>query len=547
MVAKWRIWITGVMMALTAVTTPVAFAQISAEQTLAIGRQLIDSEDYALAVQYLGKAIQAKPYLAEPYYLRGLAKMLLGDFTGAAADCTTAIDLDSYLREPYRVRGVSRMQLGQDSAAVADFNTGLSLLPDDRTFLFYSALAYDKLGKQTNSRKAYDRVHRLYPHFIPAYTAHARSLLMQHDTVGALALLDNMRGYGANSAEPTLLRVDIYLSQHQWAKALKCLNIALRLMPHNDALFVNRGVVRNHMGDKQGAAADFHAALELNPANKQALSNLSGGEPTLAPLPLAGNILLPTQLPVQPTEEQPCGLFALSFTHPYDDLHPLAYPYRELPGLNIAGRYPSPIYLSGRASDTPDADQAVALFAYAEEGIDHPTPERLLGRAVAYSMLKNYESALTDLNQIIAAKPGLALPYLERAYVRASMADTYRQQARRAEKGERMSAEARAGNTLALAIEDLDRALAIDPDMVYALYDKAVLLAQGGEIDQAINCYNKVLTLNPKFAQAYLNRGLLYSALGDKHKAIADWSRAGELGLARAYLLIRYNSQSSSL
>ena len=537
--AKLRIWITGVVIALTAVTAPFAYAQISAEQTIALGRQLIDSEDYALAVQYLGKAIQAKPYLADPYYLRGLAKMLLGDFSGSVTDCTSAIEENPYMRDTYRVRGISRMQLGQDSAACADFNQGLLLMPNDRLFMYYSALAYDRLGQPGRSSIHYERLHRLYPHFIPAYTAHAQSLLAQHDTVAALSLLNNMPGAGGNSIEPTLMRTRIAITQGDWRNALRNIDIALRLMPHSDALYVNRGVIRHHMGDRAGAVADFRAALELNASNKQAIANLTGKQLDMSPMPIVSSPFSMSIEPIQTDEAQPCGLFALSFTHPYDDLHPLAYPYRELPLLNATGRYPSPIYLTGSASDTPDAEQAVALFSYAEEPLAQPSAERLMGRAVAYAMLKNYESALTDLNQVITRRPGIALAYVERAYVRAGMAEVFRQRATHGERDERLTAEAQAGQAITMAIEDIDKALAIDPDMIYGIYDKAVLTALAGDTESAMQLYDRVLSINPRFAQAYLNRGLLHLRHGDTQKAKQDWSRAGELGLTRAYTLIR--------
>lgn len=100
-----RYWLLVVAISIS-IATATTYAQISAEQTLYIGQQLIDSEDYALAVQYLGKTIQAKPYLAEPYYLRALAKMMLGDYAGAQADCSSAIDRNPYIRDQYRVRGL---------------------------------------------------------------------------------------------------------------------------------------------------------------------------------------------------------------------------------------------------------------------------------------------------------------------------------------------------------------------------------------------------------------------------------------------------------
>ncbi len=48
-------------------------------------------DDYMLAIQYFNQAIKAKPYLADPYFLRGLAKISLEDYKGAELDCTEAL------------------------------------------------------------------------------------------------------------------------------------------------------------------------------------------------------------------------------------------------------------------------------------------------------------------------------------------------------------------------------------------------------------------------------------------------------------------------
>jgi tetratricopeptide (TPR) repeat protein len=55
----------------------------------------------------------------------------------------------------------------------------------------------------------------------------------------------------------------------------------------------------------------------------------------------------------------------------------------------------------------------------------------------------------------------------------------------------------------------------------------------------AISDYNEAITRNPEFAEAYYNRGLTNLSIGDTEKGIADLSRAGELGLADAYSIIK--------
>ena len=72
----------------------VALSQINTDRVMTIGKNAgknaLYFEDYVLSIQYFNQVIGAKPYLAEPYFYRGLAKMNLDDYQGAEADCSQA-------------------------------------------------------------------------------------------------------------------------------------------------------------------------------------------------------------------------------------------------------------------------------------------------------------------------------------------------------------------------------------------------------------------------------------------------------------------------
>ena len=67
------------------------YAQINTERVMTIARNALYFEDYVLSIQYFNQVINAKPYLFEPYFFRGLAKINLDDYQGAEADCDEAI------------------------------------------------------------------------------------------------------------------------------------------------------------------------------------------------------------------------------------------------------------------------------------------------------------------------------------------------------------------------------------------------------------------------------------------------------------------------
>ena len=94
--------------ALWATTEHVAFAQINTEQVMNIGRNALYFEDYILSIQYFNQVIAQKPYLAEPYFFRAVAKISLDDYSGAEADATRCIEINPFIKDAYRVRGVAR-------------------------------------------------------------------------------------------------------------------------------------------------------------------------------------------------------------------------------------------------------------------------------------------------------------------------------------------------------------------------------------------------------------------------------------------------------
>ena len=53
--------------------------------------------------------------------------------------------------------------------------------------------------------------------------------------------------------------------------------------------------------------------------------------------------------------------------------------------------------------------------------------------------------------------------------------------------------------------------------------------------------FTQALQVDARLPEAYYNRALLYLRMGEKEKGFADLSRAGQLGLYKAYALIKQN------
>ena len=71
---KWIRRFILVLCPLSFVLIP-AQAQLNTDRITAIGRNALYFEDYVLSIQYFNQVIQLKPYLAEPYFYRAIAKI----------------------------------------------------------------------------------------------------------------------------------------------------------------------------------------------------------------------------------------------------------------------------------------------------------------------------------------------------------------------------------------------------------------------------------------------------------------------------------------
>ena len=178
------------MLLLAMVAALGAHAQINTDQVVNIGRNALYFEDYILAIQYFNQAIKAKPFLAEPYFYRSVAKSSREDSQGAEQDAGLAIERNPFIVDAYQVRGVSRQNLGKFAGAVEDYDAGLKLMPEDKNLLLNRAICETALKNYDEAQQTYDRLLQLDRRNDRAYIGLAQMSLARKDTTAALDYLN---------------------------------------------------------------------------------------------------------------------------------------------------------------------------------------------------------------------------------------------------------------------------------------------------------------------------------------------------------------------
>lgn len=254
--------------ALCAVSLLQAIAQINTDNVMRSGRSAIYFEDYVLSIQYFNQAIAAKPYLAQPYFYRALAKLNLDDYNGALADANEAIARNPFLTDAYELRAVAYQNIGLPQKAIEDYKTALKSLPTNRGIIFNMAMALQDIKNYDEAEKSYNLLLKSHPSFDNGYVGRARLRLETGDTIGALDDANKALTLNKSSVNALLIKADIEINKHKdFNAALANMDEAIKLQPRHPGFFINRAFIRKNLDDYYGALSDYEYAAQLAPTD----------------------------------------------------------------------------------------------------------------------------------------------------------------------------------------------------------------------------------------------------------------------------------------
>ena len=243
-----------------------AKAQVNTDHMMRVGRNALFFNDYVLSIQYFSQVISAKPYMAEPYFYRGLAKYYLDDFTGAEADCSEAILRNPFVVDCYQMRGLARINQGKYADAVSDYRKALKHAPEDEGLWHNLALCYIHQKLYDDAIGVLDTIVHIVPSYVAALNMRAQVYIQKEDTMAALDDLEASLKINKYDSEVYATRALVYLQQKRYEEADKDLTYAILLNPKS-SYYINRALTRYNMQELRGAMADYDLALSIDPNN----------------------------------------------------------------------------------------------------------------------------------------------------------------------------------------------------------------------------------------------------------------------------------------
>ena len=242
-------------------------AQINTDRVLAIGRNALYFEDYVLSIQYFNQVIRSKPWLAEPYFYRAIAKVNLDDFKGAEEDCTLCLERNPFLVQAYYCRGIARQSQDNYEGAIADYTKGLEFKPEDRQMLVNKAVANIQMKNFKAAETEFDKLMKLFPKYTVNYLTRGAMYLEKGDSIKALADYNKAIELDPYYAQAYGNRALLHYQMNKLPQALDDLNEAIRLETREGGYYINRGLVKYQLNDLRGAMADYDQVIWMDSQN----------------------------------------------------------------------------------------------------------------------------------------------------------------------------------------------------------------------------------------------------------------------------------------
>lgn len=248
-------------------------AQINTDHMMNIGRNALYFEDYVLSIQYFNQVIKSKPYLAEPYFFRAVAKLYLEDYAGSEEDCSKTLERNEFMVKAYICRSYARMKLGNNDGAISDCDKGLEFDIENKPLLYHKGFALVSAKRFGEAEVCLNEMIRRYPTDVDAYMAKGQMNVERGDTLAAIEDFSRTISVDKYYAPGWGARGWVSLMKDRYSNALADLNEAIRLKSDDPTYYMNRAMARYNLNDLRGTMEDFDRSISLDPNSKLSYLN----------------------------------------------------------------------------------------------------------------------------------------------------------------------------------------------------------------------------------------------------------------------------------
>ena len=491
--------------------------------------------EFEKALADYNKVIELSPDEPSFYMNRGVIRYQLDDLRGTLADFDKVIELDPKNTMAYSNRGLLRAQVGDYNRAIEDFSRVLALDPADLLTLYNRGLLYNQIGEYDKAIEDFNIIAENYPDFAPVYYARAR----------AKQKLNDLKGFTEDYNTAMKLEAE---KQDKSDKALASNQQGKGGDDKSDG-----------PGKKQPKETRKKSDKDIRNYNKIAVLDDFGSEEVEdeEPASIRGkvqnrNIIIDLE-----------PVFGLSFYSADSLMVRNVYFEPEVERFNNKKLFPVKLKITNREAEA-EGYKALSYFKQIKAFTDKIEKDSCgyeynFIRGILYSLVMNYNNAIMDYDAALKKKPDDVLTLFNRAYVRYKMVEVIRAMEQDMVTPQPINLKKTTGMQQAgstnlppapkkkveqildyqYILDDLNKVIELDNTFEFAWYNRGIVKAILKDYEGAVADFSKAIQINPDFAEAYFNRGLTELYLQQEEKGIEDLSKSGELGLIKAYNVIK--------
>lgn len=242
-------------------------AQYNTDRLIISGQIAFNNRDYVVAIQHFNNVLSAKPYLYEPWYYRGLAKLMLDDYAGAESDFSEAIKLNPYVHQIFSARAECFIRQSKYDVAIDDYEKALALSPDERGYWFNRAYCRFFLKEYEQTHQDLDYIVKRWPDLNNAYSLQTEVYLNENDTATASRWLDKTLEHNPYDGSSWSIKGRLSLQRKEWAVADSAFTKAIHYQPRVVNNYMYRAMARVSLNKLRQAMEDYDKSIDMNPNN----------------------------------------------------------------------------------------------------------------------------------------------------------------------------------------------------------------------------------------------------------------------------------------
>ena len=521
------------------------------------------AQQFETAIKDFDKYIRKEPKDPSAYLNRGASYLFLGDTLKAVEDYNKAIKLDRFDPEGYVRRGRLYASQKNYELAMADMDKAIELDTTNTFAYFNRAIMHYEQERYQEAMKDLNRVLEDEPG--NALTLYNRGLI--NAQLGAyedaLEDMDRVLNINPENVLAYFNRASIFIELGMYRNALEDYDKAIELYPDFAKAYMNRSYVKSLLGKQKEARKDYDIAQKKVAEYRQRNVTDAGS--------FADTTKKYSSLLSLDAEFAKKGFDDELLQHRDIDIK-----LRPLYKFVLTGKKDATKYALDRKFEHPLMERFESVMPVGVDILNHDvviaatdmeeveaaawsgkmTAENMFLRALYDYSGKQFNSSLAYYSQAAenaVSEGGYESLYsafyrMNRGVLRAEMIEfisSMESNVQVLSMDDTGATRARVKDQIvhqydySEAIEDMQKAAEIIPNLPYIYYNLGNLYCLSSELVNSIDNYTKAIALYPYMGDAYFNRGLVLIYLKDKEKGCIDLSRAGELGVQDAYGVIK--------